>query len=266
MLTESNSFLCCEVAELNRTSKTSYIMIKSDQGGGSTKPPIRRLFRINQSQPSLQITISTITFAVGFVDCIKNAVMYDLFFQQFNKRIPLTAEEEEVIKGYLSVKKIRRRQYLLQEGDVCKAAAFVEQGALRAYTLDKNGTEHIVQFAVEGWHISDMYSFLTGEPATYNIDAIEDSSLVVLSRSAVEELQKVSPKFLAFQLQAITNAYIALQKRMTSAISLSLDERYQNLIKTYPNIVQRVPQHMLASYLGAKPETLSRVRNRRVSK
>lgn len=192
--------------------------------------------------------------------------MYDLFFQHFNKKIPLTEEEQELIKGYLAVKKIRKRQYLLQEGDVCKVAAFVEKGVLRCYTLDENGTEHIVQFAVEGWYISDMYSFLTGEPATYNIDAVEDSSLVLISRSAVEELQRVSPKFQAFQLQAITAAYIALQKRVTSSISLSLDERYQNLVNAYPDIVQRVPQHMIASYLGATPETLSRVRKRLVGK
>ena len=188
--------------------------------------------------------------------------MYDLFFEHFNKKVPLTGEEQEVIKGYLSVKKIRKRQYLLQDGDVCKVTAFVEKGALRAYTVDETGAEHIVQFAVEGWYISDMYSFLTGEPATYNIDAIEDSNLVLISRSAVDELQNVSPKFLTFQLQALTAGYIALQKRLTSSISLSLDDRYQNLVKAYPDIVQRVPQHMIASYLGASPETLSRIRKR----
>ena len=192
--------------------------------------------------------------------------MYDLFFHHFNKKIPLTDEEQELIKGYLTVKKIRKRQYLLQEGDVCKASAFVENGALRAYTLDENGTEHIVQFALEGWFISDMYSMLTSEPATYNIDALEDSNLVLLSRSAVEELQKICPKFQAFQLQLITSAYIALQQRITSSISLSLEERYQNLVTIYPDIVRRVPQHMIASYLGSKPETLSRVRKKMVGR
>jgi len=192
--------------------------------------------------------------------------MYDLFFHHFNKKIPLTDEEQELIKGYLTVKKIRKRQYLLQEGDVCKASAFVENGALRAYTLDENGTEHIVQFALEGWFISDMYSMLTSEPATYNIDALEDSNLVLLSRSAVEELQKICPKFQAFQLQLITSAYIALQRRITSSISLSLEERYQNLVTIYPDIVRRVPQHMIASYLGSKPETLSRVRKKMVGR
>jgi CRP-like cAMP-binding protein len=196
----------------------------------------------------------------------KSLLMYDLFFEHFNKTVPLTDEEQALIQGYLTVKKIRKRQYLLQEGDVCKSVAFVEQGALRAYTLDENGAEHIVQFAVEGWYISDLYSFLSAEPAIYNIDAIEDSNLVLMTRSAVDELLKVSPKFQEFQLKAITGAYIALQRRVTSSISLSLEDRYQNLIKAYPDIAQRVPQHMIASYLGATPETLSRVRKRMVSK
>lgn len=192
--------------------------------------------------------------------------MYELFFQHFTKKIPLTEEEQELVKGYLSVKKIRKRQYLLQAGDICKVGAFVEKGALRSYTVDGNGAEHIVQFALEGWYISDLYSLLTGEPSNYNIEAIEDSNLVLLSRSAVEELQIVLPKFQAFQLQSITGAYIALQKRITSSISLPLEERYQNLVNTYPDIVQRVPQHMIASYLGATPETLSRIRKKMVGK
>ncbi len=107
--------------------------------------------------------------------------MYELFFQKFNEKVALTKEEQDVIKSYLTPKKLRKKQYLLQEGDVCKVVAFVEKGALREYSLNENGNEHIIQFALEGWTIADLYSFITGEPATYNIDALEDAELVLIS-------------------------------------------------------------------------------------
>lgn len=190
--------------------------------------------------------------------------MYELYFQNFNSKVPvpLTAEEQALVAGYLTVKKIRKRQYLLQEGDVCKAVAFVEQGALRAYTLGADSNEHIIQFALEGWLISDISSFLTGEPGTYAIDAIEDTQVLLMSRAATDELAARLPKFQAYMYQLMTKAYIALQKRLKAAISLSPDERYTGLLASYPSIAQRVPQRMLASYLGLTPETLSRVRRR----
>ena len=192
--------------------------------------------------------------------------MYELFFHKFNEKVNLSKEEEEVIKQYLTPKKLRKKQYLLQEGDVCKHIAFVEKGALKAYVVDDAGAESIIQFALEGWVISDLYSFLTGEPATYNIDALENAELVLISKSAHEELLKKIPKYETYIRLQITGAYIALQKRLTSIISLPLEERYKNFLAVYPNIAQRVPQHMIASYMGLTPETLSRVRSRMASR
>ena len=192
--------------------------------------------------------------------------MYQIFFQKFNEKVSLNPEEEEFVKRYLTPKKLRKKQYLLQEGDVCKYIAFVEKGALKAYAIDESGTERIIQFALEGWTISDLYSFLTGEPATYNIDAIEDAELILISKSAHEELLQKLPKYETYIRLQITGAYIALQKRLTSIISLPLEERYKNFTAMYPNIAQRVPQHMIASYMGLTPETLSRVRSRMSSR
>lgn len=192
--------------------------------------------------------------------------MYELFFHKFNEKVNLSKEEEEVIKQHLTPKKLRKKQYLLQEGDVCKHIAFVEKGALKAYVVDDAGAESIIQFALEGWVISDLYSFLTGEPATYNIDALENAELVLISKSAHEELLKKIPKYETYIRLQITGAYIALQKRLTSIISLPLEERYKNFLALYPNIAQRVPQHMIASYMGLTPETLSRVRSRMSSR
>ncbi|MEP6794907.1 MAG: Crp/Fnr family transcriptional regulator [Saprospiraceae bacterium] len=192
--------------------------------------------------------------------------MYDLFFLDFNSKVPLTQEEETVIKQYLTPKKLRKKQYLLQEGDVCKSIAFIEKGALKAYSVDDKGNEHIIQFGVERWLISDLYSFLTGEPATYNIDAIEDSELLLISKTAHEELLQKVPKYETYTRMNITGAFISMQRRLTSIISSPLEERYTNFAASYPNIVQRVPQHMIASYMGLTPETLSRVRQKMIRK
>jgi CRP-like cAMP-binding protein len=188
--------------------------------------------------------------------------MYDRYFQTFNCKIPLTEEEQGFIKKYLTLKKLRKKQYLLQEEDVCKCVAFVEQGAMRMYKVNEDGSEHIVQFALEGEFLTDLYSFFTNEPSIYNIDAIEESELVLITRSASDELRKLSPKYQEFIFQATSEAYIQLEKRMTSVISLGLEERYKELTTCYPNIIQRLPQHMIASYMGLTPETLSRVRKR----
>ena len=192
--------------------------------------------------------------------------MYELFFQDFNKKAGLTVEEQEEVRAFLTPKKLRTKQYLLQEGDVCKDIAYVEKGALREYSIDESGSEHIIQFGIEGWYISDMYSFLTGEPATYNIEAIEDAELVLISREAHEAMLLKIPKYGTLIRVNITGAYLALQRRVTCTNAASLEDRYEEFVSQYSNIVQRVPQHMIASYLGTTPETLSRVRKRIANK
>lgn len=192
--------------------------------------------------------------------------MYERFFQKFNEKVPLTQAEQELIKHYLKPKKLRKKQYLLQEEDVCKFIAFVEKGVLRSYSVNEKGVESIIQFAPEGWTIADLYSFLTGEPATYNIDALEDAELVLISKTAHEALLKELPKYETYTRLQVTGAYIAMQRRLTSIISLPLEERYAAFMALYPDIMQRVPQHMIASYMGVTPETLSRVRRRLADK
>jgi CRP-like cAMP-binding protein len=192
--------------------------------------------------------------------------MYELFFEKINEKVSLSKDDEALIKNHLTPKKLRKRQYLLQEGDVCKFIAFVEKGALRSYTIDEKGSDHIIQFALEGWTIADLYSFLTAEAATYTIDALEDCELVLITKSAHEELLKKVPKYETYIRLQITGAYIALQRRLTSIISSPLEERYTSLIAIYPDVVQRVPQHMIASYMGLTPETLSRVRKKMSNK
>ena len=192
--------------------------------------------------------------------------MYEVFFQTLKNDVDFGEQDFAAITKHFTPKKLRKKQYFLQEGDVCKFVAFVEKGVLRSYTIDEKGSDRIIQFALEGWLISDLYSFLTGEPGTYTIDAVEDCELVLISKNAHEELLKTLPKYETWIRQQITGAYIALQRRLTSVISLTLEERYEGFTALYPDIVQRVPQHMIASYMGLTPETLSRVRKKIASR
>jgi CRP-like cAMP-binding protein len=202
-------------------------------------------------------------FCTGFINFGDHQQpMSDLFFEAFNKKVQLDPTEQEQIRKHLIPKRLRKKQYLLQEGEICRATAFVDQGCLRAYSVDENGSEHIIQFALEGWTIADLYSFLTAERATYNIDALENSELLLLSRSSHDQLLAEMPKYETYTRLNITGAYLAMQKRLTSIIGSSVEERYAAFTGLYPNIVQRVPQHMIASYMGLTPETLSRVRRR----
>ncbi len=149
---------------------------------------------------------------------------------------------------------------MLHEGDVCLNTTFVEKGLLRSYTIEEKGNEHIIQFAMEDWWISDIYSFLTGEPSTYSIEAMEDSEILMISRNSYDEMLHVIPKMERFLRIILQNSLIATQRRLTGKITLSAEENYKNLVAGCTDIVQRVPQHMIASYLGITPETLSRIR------
>jgi CRP-like cAMP-binding protein len=198
--------------------------------------------------------------------CYTIRYMFELLFESFRKKIQLTQNEETLCRSFFAPKKLRKRQYLLQEGDVCKHVAFVEKGLLRAFTVDEKGIEHIMQFAFEGWWMADQYSFLTGEPSHYNIEAIEDCELLLLSRKAEEEMMEQVPKLERYFRMLLQNNLIATQRRLASSLSETAEKRYNELISSCPSIPERVPQHMMASYLGITPETLSRVRRQIATK
>ncbi len=186
--------------------------------------------------------------------------MLELFFEKTGQVISLTEQEKEICKSYFVHKKMLKRQFLLQQGEVCDFTAFVEKGALRAFTVDEKGHEYILQFAFEGWWMSDLWSRNTNEPSIYHIEAIEDTDVQLLTRKAQDEMTEKVPKLERFFRIKFQNACASLQRRMTLNISENTAGKYKALVKSYPNIVQRVPQHMIASYLGVSPEALSRVR------
>lgn len=187
-------------------------------------------------------------------------MMFEILFQKLHEKIKLTEDEKQLCKSFFTPKKLRKRQYILQEGDICKYIVFVEKGMLRSYTVDDKGNEHIMQFAFEGWWIADQFSFLTGEPAIYNIDALEDSELLLLSKQSEEQLLERIPKFERYFRILLQNSLIATQRRLIGSLSQTAEERYNQLIIGCPTIPKRVPQHMMASFLGITPETLSRIR------
>ncbi|RTY68354.1 Crp/Fnr family transcriptional regulator [Flavobacterium sp. GSP27] len=186
--------------------------------------------------------------------------MFQQLFKSIQEKVILTQEEMELCKTFFIPKRLRKKQILLQEGDICVYNAFIEKGILRSFSIDEKGNEHIVQFAIEGWWIADLSSFLTNSSSIYTIEALEDSELLLLTTSAREALMDKVPMFERYQRLLLQNAYIANQARINSTLTETAEEKYTNLGIAYPGIVQRVPQHMIASYLGLKPETLSRVR------
>ena len=186
--------------------------------------------------------------------------MFDLLYKKINEKIALTEEEFNLCKTLFSPKKLRKKQYILQEGDVCKYNIFVTKGLLRAYTIDDKGNEHILQFALEGWWTADLYSFFTEEPSLFNIEALEDSELLLITHPSWESLLQQLPAFERYFRILIQNNLIATQRRLMESLSETAERKYLKFMKTYPESVQRVPQHMIASYLGITRETLSRLR------
>jgi CRP-like cAMP-binding protein len=187
--------------------------------------------------------------------------MYELLHAKITETISLTEEEFNFCKTLFSPKKLRKRQYLLQDGDVCKYTAFVEKGMLRTYTVDEKGNEPILQFSMEGWWVADLYSFFTGEPSQFNVEALEDCELLLITEPSWNILLEKIPAFERYFRILIQNNLIATQRRLMGTMSETAEEKYLKLIENFPDCIQRVPQHMIASYLGITRETLSRTRS-----
>lgn len=186
--------------------------------------------------------------------------MAELLNKKISDVISVSREEFDYFKSLFVPKKLRKKQYLLQEGDVSKYQAFVEKGMLKSYTVDEKGTEHILQFASEGWWMADLSSYLTNEPSVMNIDALEDAELLLLTKDSWDQAMKKIPALEHYFRIIIQNHLVATQKRLLQSLSETAEEKYHRFLATYPECAQRMPQHMIASYLGVTRETLSRIR------
>ncbi|RFZ84286.1 Crp/Fnr family transcriptional regulator [Mucilaginibacter terrenus] len=187
--------------------------------------------------------------------------MFDVFKTYLLDKISLTDEELERIRTVSIIKKLRKKQYLLQEGDVWKYDAFVASGCLRTYSVDEKGNEHIIGFAVENWWTGDRESLLTGQPSRFNVDAVEDSVVILFIHTNFEQLCKDIPAFNNMVNAILQRSFVTAQNRIQAALSYTAEEKYLNFVAKYPGFANRIPQSMIASYLGMTPETLSRVRS-----
>lgn len=188
--------------------------------------------------------------------------MMELLLAEISKELPLTKLEEDQIKAAFTLKKLRKRQYLIQFGETFRHLFFVEKGMLRAYLKGEKEEEHVIQFAPEGSWIPDSFHQLEDMEATYNIDALEPSEILCIDREAFQELLLKIPKLEKYFRVVMQKRLHALHLRVINYLTHFAEDKYKMFMQVYPEIVQRVPQHMIASYLGIKPETLSRNRKK----
>ncbi|MBL7742367.1 MAG: Crp/Fnr family transcriptional regulator [Chitinophagaceae bacterium] len=190
--------------------------------------------------------------------------MWDLFHKHISRYVSLTEKEFEPVKSFFVPRRYKKKQFILQEGDVCRHESFIVKGCTRTYDISPEGQEHILQFGIEDWWIGDLYSYLSGTASRCNIDCIEDTEVLQITREQQEALFAEVPAMERFFRILIQNAFIASQSRILTNLSRSGKERYADFIAQYPLIDQRVPDHQIASYLGLTPQSLSRIRSRRV--
>lgn len=188
--------------------------------------------------------------------------VFDLLLKNVARHIHLQPDETDFFISLLQVRCLVKKAFLLQAGEVCRYETFVLEGCLRNYYLDDNADEHILQFSVEDWWTSDLYSLLTQTPASQFIDALEDTTVAQIERDNLERLYLEVPQFERFFRIMFQNAFIAQQRRILQNIGSTGEERYLAFREKYPALERRLPQHQIAAYLGITPEFLSKIRGK----
>ena len=187
---------------------------------------------------------------------------FDLLLSNLSKYISLTTEETEFFTSLLKSKYLAKGEFLLREGDVCKYETFVTKGCLKAYYLDENGFEHIIDFLIEEWWANDLYSLFTQTASKSNIKAIEDTAVLQISKNDLEILYQKIPKFERFFRILFQNAYITQRAQINSTLSIEAEERYLLFLQKKPYAEKRFTQKDIASYLGITPQFLSALKKK----
>jgi CRP-like cAMP-binding protein len=185
---------------------------------------------------------------------------FGLILNNVCKHIQLTEAEKDLFTSYLQQKKLKKKEYLLRQGEISKHSAFVLSGCLRGYSVDKNGTEHVLSFAPADWWMADMYSLISQQPGVLNIEAIEETEMLLLSKINQEKLYAEIPKFERFFRILAEKSLVANQQRLIDRLSLTGEERYKIFCNRYPTLINHLPQKQIAAYIGVSPEFLSRAR------
>lgn len=185
---------------------------------------------------------------------------FQMVINHITNTVPLTDDEKNKICSYLSLRAVRKKQILVAEGDYTRNEHFVVKGCFRLFYVDKLGKEYIMRFAVENYWITDLNSFTNGVPATQFVEALEDGEIITLSKEAMDALLNDIPVLYKYFMNTYRNSVIATYQRIQQNFSMTVLDRYEFFKKKYPNIEQRVPQYMIASYLGITPEFLSKMK------
>lgn len=186
--------------------------------------------------------------------------MFSIFKDYLQKKVAITDEQFSLISDKLKIKTFEKGEMILMKGEVSSHVYFVLDGLLRSYSIDSKGKTHIIQFAPEQWWLSERNGILFNEESEFFLDAIENTKAIVLPKDFITESAKIVPCMYELNASMLNNAIRFMQKRINMLLSATAEERYLNFIKLYPNLTLRVPQWMIASYLGITPESLSRVR------
>ncbi|MGZ3838598.1 MAG: Crp/Fnr family transcriptional regulator [Flavisolibacter sp.] len=193
--------------------------------------------------------------------------MWDLLVQNIAKRnIILTSEELETLQSLFTHRRFRKNQYILQQGEIARYETFVVKGLTRTYEVDDKGQEHVLFFGPEEWWTGDLYSFLSDLPTNYNVDCLEDTEVLQISKKNLDALYEKVPKINQYFRILFQNAFISTAQRVGASLSKSALERYQEFREKYPHIEQRIPNHQIASFLGITPQSLSRIRRQYAEK
>ena len=183
--------------------------------------------------------------------------------EYISRYVDLDANETEQFKSFLKVTKVRKKQFIVQPGFVCKHKSYVVKGAFRSYLVDNEGKEHTLAFAIEDWWISDYSSLIYQEPATLFVEALEDSVVLQIDYQTEQKLKASNHKIETFFRIGAERTAAYHQRRIIKALTQTAHERYNDFMETYPNVIQRVPLYVLASYLGMTRQFLSKIRNER---
>lgn len=186
--------------------------------------------------------------------------MFAEFESYIKEQAKLSDEDLKLIRSMAVERTVSRKQFLLHQGQVCRYKIFVSKGLLRTYRTREDGSEHVIVFSPENWWTTDPESYENLTPALYNIDALEDSEVILWTKNDFVDLFARIPGLKAYSEKLISQNFISSRQRIFSAISSTAEEKYDEFIETYPDIFARVPLHMVASYLGVSRKTLSRIR------
>lgn len=199
------------------------------------------------------------------INKIAPVLIMETLFKNISETVELSKEEKEYFSSLVQLKEYKKKAFLLRAGEVCRNQSFVTKGCLKIFYVDHEGVEHVAKFAPEDWWAFDIESFLMQRRAFFNIQAIEDTEALLLSRERFDQLLEQVPRLEKYYRTLFQNSYIMLQHRLTQNLYAKAEEKYQRFTEKYPGLEQRIPQKDIAAYLGITPEFLSMLRRRRMT-